>query len=165
MTSSNGNIFRVTGLLCEGSPVNSPHKGLWHGVLMFSLICAWINSWVNNGEAGDLRRHSAHYDVSVMDAPNCATRPWSQPTASSFPLCLPGDLTCCNHYLRHLQLGILLNTPLLPLPLTARSLKNIFSYAHLLQKKNTVNVRRLKAFDASSHHITYVTINLYVTQV
>ena len=30
------------------SPVTSPHKGQWHGALMFSLICAWINSWVNN---------------------------------------------------------------------------------------------------------------------
>ena len=34
---------------------------------MFSLIYAWINSWVNNGEAGDLRRHSAHYVVIVMN--------------------------------------------------------------------------------------------------
>ena len=31
-----------------------------------SLICAWINGWVNNGEAGDLRRHCANYDVTVM---------------------------------------------------------------------------------------------------
>ena len=23
------------------SPVDSPHKGQWHGALMFSLICAW----------------------------------------------------------------------------------------------------------------------------
>ena len=37
------------------SPVNSPHKGQWRGALMFSLIYAWINDWVNNGEAGDLR--------------------------------------------------------------------------------------------------------------
>ena len=47
-------------------PVNSPHKGQWRGVLMFSLICAWINGWVNNGEAGDLRRYGAHYNVTVM---------------------------------------------------------------------------------------------------
>ena len=33
---------------------------------MFSLICASINGWVNNREAGDLRRHHAHYDVNVM---------------------------------------------------------------------------------------------------
>ena len=48
------------------SPVNFPHKGQWCGALMFSLICAWINGWVNNREAGDLRRHRAHYDVIVM---------------------------------------------------------------------------------------------------
>ena len=30
------------------SPVNSPHKGQWHGALMFSLICAWTNGCVNN---------------------------------------------------------------------------------------------------------------------
>ena len=33
---------------------------------MFSLICAWITGWVNNGEAGDLRRYRAHYDVTLM---------------------------------------------------------------------------------------------------
>ena len=48
------------------SPVNSPHKGQWRGALIFSLICAWINGWVNNREAGDLRRHRAHYDITVM---------------------------------------------------------------------------------------------------
>ena len=48
------------------SPVNSPHKGQWHGALMFSLICTRINSWVNNDGAGDLRRYRTHYDVTVM---------------------------------------------------------------------------------------------------
>ena len=48
------------------SPVNSSQKGQWRGALMFSLICAWINVWVNNREAGDLRRHHAHCDVIVM---------------------------------------------------------------------------------------------------
>ena len=48
------------------SPVNSPHKGQWRRALMFSLICVWINGWVNNPEAGDLRRYRAHYDVTVM---------------------------------------------------------------------------------------------------
>ena len=47
-------------------PVNSPHKGQWRGAVMFSLICVWINGWVNNREAGDLRRYRTHYDVSVM---------------------------------------------------------------------------------------------------
>ena len=39
------------------SPVNSPHKSQWRGALIFSLICTRINGWVNNGEAGDLRRY------------------------------------------------------------------------------------------------------------
>ena len=37
------------------TPMNSPHKGQRRGALMFSLICVWINGWVNNHEAGDLR--------------------------------------------------------------------------------------------------------------
>ena len=47
------------------SPVNSSHKGQWRGALMLSLICAWTNGWVNNRDAGDLRRHRAHYYVTV----------------------------------------------------------------------------------------------------
>ena len=46
------------------SPVNSPHKGQWRGALMFSLICDWINHWVNNRDASNLRRHHAHYAPS-----------------------------------------------------------------------------------------------------
>ena len=69
MTSSNGNIFRVTGPLCVEFtgrwPVNSPHNGQWRGALMFSLICAWIICWVSNREASDLRRDRAHYDFSL----------------------------------------------------------------------------------------------------
>ena len=53
--------------ICMGnSPVNSPHKGQRRGALMFSLICAWVNGWVHNREADDLRHHCAHYDVTVM---------------------------------------------------------------------------------------------------
>ena len=48
------------------SPVNSPHKGQWRRALMFSLICAWTNGWVNNRDASDLRSHHAYYDITVM---------------------------------------------------------------------------------------------------
>ena len=48
------------------SPMNSPHKGHWREALMFSLICVWINGWVNNHQVGELRHHLAHYDVTVM---------------------------------------------------------------------------------------------------
>ena len=57
------------------SPVNSPHKGQWRGALMFSLICVWINGWVNSHEAGDLRRYHAHYDVIVMNTARGASDP------------------------------------------------------------------------------------------
>ena len=60
------------------SPVNSPHKGQWRGALMFTLICARINGWVNDREAGDLRRYCAHYDVIVMESET-----QSQPAPSS----------------------------------------------------------------------------------
>ena len=46
--------------------VYSPHKGQWHRALIFSLICTWTNGWVNNRDAGDLRCHRAHYDITVM---------------------------------------------------------------------------------------------------
>ena len=62
------------------SPVNSPHKGQQREALMFSLICVWINVWVNIREAGDLRRHHGHYDVIVNNGE-------------------AGDLRCyCAHY-------------------------------------------------------------------
>ena len=69
MTSSNWNIFRVTGHLCgeftdhQWIPLTKASNAeLW----CFLWSAPWINGWVNNGEAGDLRRHRAHYDVIVM---------------------------------------------------------------------------------------------------
>ena len=70
MTSSNGNIFHVTGPLCgefTGHRWIPLTKASEHGALMFSLNWAWINGWVNNGEAGDLRHQRAHYDITVME--------------------------------------------------------------------------------------------------
>ena len=57
MTSSNGNIFRVTGHLCgefTGHRWIPRTNGQWRGALMFSLICAWINCWVNNRNIWDV---------------------------------------------------------------------------------------------------------------
>ena len=65
--------FSAQLALCAGNspvPVNSPHKGQCRGALMFSLICVWINGWVNNREAGGLRRHRGHFDVCVMSCLN-----------------------------------------------------------------------------------------------
>ena len=49
------------------SLVDSPHKGQWHGALIFSLVCIWRNSWVNNQDAGDLKCSHAHYDIIVIN--------------------------------------------------------------------------------------------------
>ena len=55
------------------SPVNSPHKGHWRRALVFYFVCAWINCWVNNREADDLRRHRASatsqemLDISLLN--------------------------------------------------------------------------------------------------
>ena len=46
--------------------VNSTHNGQWRGALMSSLIFAWTNTWVNNRDVGDQRRHRVHYHVTVM---------------------------------------------------------------------------------------------------
>ena len=51
--------------------VNSPHKSQWRGALMFSLICARTNGWVDNSDAGDLRCHLVHYEVTVMFPLGC----------------------------------------------------------------------------------------------
>ena len=59
--------FSASLAICAGnSPVNFPHKDQWRGALMFSLICVWINGWVNNREFGDLRRYRNYYYVTVM---------------------------------------------------------------------------------------------------
>ena len=69
MTSSNGSIFRVTG------------------PLMFSLIFAWTNGWVNNGEADDLRCHRAHYDIILMIKLHiCGPLCGKLPVTGGFPL-------------------------------------------------------------------------------
>ena len=70
MTSSNRNSFRVTSHLCGKFTGHRwiPHTKATDAELwcLFVFICACINGWVNNGEAGDLRRHRSHYDVIVM---------------------------------------------------------------------------------------------------
>ena len=64
MTSSNGSIFLATGPLCgeftdhQGFPLTkASDAALWF------FLSVWINGWTNNREAGDLRRHHAHYDI------------------------------------------------------------------------------------------------------
>ena len=69
MTSSNRNIFRVTGHLC--GEFTGPR---WIPYTKASDAELWCFLWSvskytvekKNSEAGDLRRYRAHYDVTVM---------------------------------------------------------------------------------------------------
>ena len=71
MTLSNVNISALLTFCAGNSPcvtVNYPHKSQWRGAFIYIYILSapWITGWVNNREAGDLRRHRAHYDVIMM---------------------------------------------------------------------------------------------------
>ena len=73
MTSSNENLFRVTGLFAGNSPVtgdghrwNLLTKASEAGLWCFLWSKPWINGWVNNREPGDLRRHCPHYEVNLI---------------------------------------------------------------------------------------------------
>ena len=74
MMSSNGNIFRVTGPLCGEftGPGDFPAQRPVTRSFDVFFICAWINDWVNNRQAGDFRRLCGHYDVNIMLRPQTA---------------------------------------------------------------------------------------------
>ena len=60
-------VFALLALCAGNSPVSGEFPSQWPVTPSFDdLICAWINAWVNNREAGDLRRRRDHYDVIVM---------------------------------------------------------------------------------------------------
>ena len=72
ITSSNGNIFRVTGHLCgeftgdQWIPrTKAGDAELWWFLRSAPELTVELN--MEHGQTGDLRRHRAHYDVAVMD--------------------------------------------------------------------------------------------------
>ena len=85
MTSSNGNIFHITGPLWaeftghRWIPLTKASDAeLW----CFLWSAPWIGGWVNNREAGDFRRYCAHYGIIVM----CT---WSvNPVMLNFFICI-----------------------------------------------------------------------------
>ena len=104
--------FSALLALCAGNSSvtgESPHKGQWRRPLMFSLICVWINGWVNNRETGDLRHYRAHYDVILMST--------------------IGQSHCLNQWkniLKHVPSG-----PFRKIFLWYMALKCIFTYHHI----------------------------------
>ena len=77
MTSSNGNISALLAICVENSPVAGEFPTQRPVPRNFDdlYICVWKNGWENNREGGDLRRHCAHYDVTVMC--RCIGLTWS----------------------------------------------------------------------------------------
>ena len=71
MSSSNGNICSVTGPSCgeytghRWIPRTKASNAVFD--VPFDLRLNWTSSLVNDGDAGDLRRHRSHYDVIVMN--------------------------------------------------------------------------------------------------
>ena len=88
-TSSNGTSFRITGHLCGEFTGHRwiPRTKASDAALWCFL---WSDGWVNNGEAGDLRRNRAHYDVTVMEAKYC----WRRNPTESFQYCFVLLLLC-----------------------------------------------------------------------
>ena len=67
MMTSSVETFSALLAICAGNspvPGEFPAQRPGRGALMFSLICVWMNVWVNNRE--DLRLYSTHYDITVM---------------------------------------------------------------------------------------------------
>ena len=107
--------FSASLAICAGnSPVSGefPHKGQWRGVFMFSLICVWINGWVNNGEAGwyetpscPLWRHRNEFWQAFDTLWSSDALWWHRPRST-----LAQVMTCCltapSHYLNHCWLPI-----------------------------------------------------------
>ena len=62
-TTTTGNIFRVTGPLCRWVPITKASDAEFD--VFFDQ--RRNKGWVNNKDAGDLRRHHAHYGVTVMN--------------------------------------------------------------------------------------------------
>ena len=79
MTSSNGNIFRVTGPLCGEliSPGEFPaQRPVTRSFDVFFDLHP-NKKLSKNREAGDLRRRRGHYDVNVMPRNH---KGWCQPS-------------------------------------------------------------------------------------
>ena len=62
-----GTLSALLAICAGDSPVTGEFPTQMPVTRSFDVfICAWINGWVNNSDAGDFRHHRVHYDVTVM---------------------------------------------------------------------------------------------------
>ena len=62
-------LFALLAICAGNSPVTGAFptpKSVTRSFDVF-FTCSWIHGWVNNRDAGDLRRHRDGYDVTVID--------------------------------------------------------------------------------------------------
>ena len=63
--------FSVLLALCAGNSLVTgefpSQRPVTQGFDVF-FVCVWTNGWVNNRDAGDLRRHHTHYNVIILIA-------------------------------------------------------------------------------------------------
>ena len=62
-------FFSLLAICAGNSPVSGEfpaQRPVTRSFDVFFSICALMNGWVNTHEAGDKRRHRAHYDTTVM---------------------------------------------------------------------------------------------------
>ena len=94
MTSSNENFFRITGPLWGES---TDHR--WIPLTRASDAELWCFLWfvpeltnlsANNRDADDLRRHRAHYDVTVMINPS--PKLWIPVLLGGESICVVGEI-------------------------------------------------------------------------
>ena len=57
------------------------------------FIYVWINGWVNNREAGELRRRHAHYEVTVMNQLVNSELPHKRSVVGN------AAFSCCDHWI------------------------------------------------------------------
>ena len=140
------------------SPVTSPHNGQWRRALMFSLIYAWINDWVNNGEAGDLGRYRTHYVVTLMHTPYRFIPERVIKKADCIPICNLPQLTLTCMYTSQRDL-------LLCRKLSGEKISNFFPPTHTspwrLQKSVSLTPIKYTDFCGISSSVVYVNKRLY----
>ena len=59
-------LISKANILGNNANIVSLFQGQWCGALMFSLIWVWTNGCINRRDAGELRRHCAYHDVTVI---------------------------------------------------------------------------------------------------
>ena len=96
MTSSNGNVFCVTGPFCKEVAYEFlSQRPVTHSCDVFFDL-AWINGWVNNWDAADLKCHCAHYDVTVMPPLACCRCPLYQVSKNGKGFILQQRMCSCD---------------------------------------------------------------------